>query len=127
FHTGDMGILDPDGYLYLKGRIKAMFMAPNGLNIYPEAIEAEINSNQYIAESMVLQRQGKLVAMVYPDFNHSFVRNLADSPQLETFIKMQLTPINENLPDYQQLSDIEMLRNGFEKTPKGTIKRYLYQ
>ncbi|MBR5715198.1 MAG: AMP-binding protein [Bacteroidales bacterium] len=127
-HTGDMGVMDKDGFIYIKGRCKTMFLGQNGQNIYPEDIESLLNANPYIAEAIVVQREGKLVALVYPDFMNrsiSAVRN--DPAAIERIIDKQRPSINKNLPQYEQVARFEIVEKEFEKTPKKSIKRFLYK
>lgn len=125
-HTGDLGIIDADGYLYIKGRSKNMILGPSGQNIYPEEIEDKLNVMPYVAESLVVEREGKLVALIYPDFEAARAAKLSDdalTKQLEQNRKL----LNEVLPGYSQITRIRIRQEEFEKTPKRSIKRYLYQ
>jgi long-chain acyl-CoA synthetase len=124
--TGDMGVIDKDGYLYIKGRSKSMILGPSGQNIYPEEIESIINNMQYVIESLVIEDKGHLIALVYPDME------LADSngiTQIELEKKMEEVRVlvNEELPNYSKIQKIDIFPEEFEKTPKRSIKRYLYQ
>lgn len=126
FKTGDMGVIDKRGYLYIKGRCKNMILGPSGQNIYPEEIEDVINSKQYVAESLVVEQGGKLVALVYPDLDAAGIDGVteADIPKVVDAI---LKEVNEELPKYAQISSIQVRVEEFEKTPKKSIKRFLYQ
>lgn len=114
--TGDLGTIDSEGNLFLHGRCKSMILGQNGQNIYPEEIEDKINSLDCVVESLVVERDGKLVALVLPDNN---------SPKVTT-LDAQLKTVNAKLPLYSQISAFELVQSEFEKTPKKSIKRYLY-
>ena len=126
FRTGDMGIVDKDGYLYLRGRSKCMILGPSGQNIYPEELEAVINNVTYVVDSLVIQDKVGLTALVYPDYHLAELDGLSPE-QLEKRIADGLPEINAHLPNYAQISRIEFLPEDFERTPKRSIKRYLYQ
>jgi long-chain acyl-CoA synthetase len=126
FRTGDMGIIDGDGYLYLRGRSKCMVLGPSGQNIYPEELEAVINTFSYVVDSLVIEDEGSLTALVYPDYHQGEL----DGMSLEEFKKHVtgfLSAINQELPGYAQIKKIELMSEDFERTPKKSIKRYLYQ
>jgi len=125
-HTGDLGIIDADGYLFIKGRSKNMLLGPNGQNIYPEEIEDKLNNMMYVCESIVVEQDGKLVALVYPDFDSVQSDHISDTelPEKMETIRKEL---NQSLPAYSQLYKIKIYNEEFEKTPKRSIKRYLYQ
>lgn len=125
-HTGDLGVLDPDGYLYIKGRSKSLILGPSGQNIYPEEIEDLLNAQPYIAESLVIEREGKLVALVYPDAE-VMKQNKISRKTLLKIIHETRKQINQQLPAYSQIARIEIHDEEFEKTPKRSIKRFLYQ
>ena len=125
-HTGDLGVLDPDGYLYIKGRSKSLILGPSGQNIYPEEIENLLNAQHYIAESLVIEREGKLVALVYPDAE-AMKQNKISREVLLKIIHETRKQINQQLPAYSQIARIEIHNEEFEKTPKRSIKRFLYQ
>lgn len=125
-HTGDLGILDESGYLYIKGRSKNMILGPSGQNIYPEEIEDKLNVMPYVAESLVIEQNGKLVALVYPDFEAAKNARLSDEA-LNRQLEHNRKQLNELLPGYSQISRIRIRQEEFEKTPKRSIKRYLYQ
>ena len=126
FRTGDMGIMDGDGYLYLKGRSKSMILGPSGQNIYPEEIESILNNMPYVVESLVIEDNYKLVALVYPDFEQAQEDGL-DREQLLAKLKEGMALANLELDQYCKLSNVEIVDQEFEKTPKRSIKRYLYQ
>lgn len=124
-HTGDIGVMDKDGFVYIKGRSKSMILSSNGQNIYPEEIESKLNMQQLVQESLVVDRKEGLVALVYPDMaaideKHMSEKNLQQT--LDLFIKN----LNKELPKYMQVSKIEIVSQEFEKTPKRSIKRFLY-
>lgn len=125
YHTGDLGTMDENGNLFIKGRIKNMLLGPSGQNIYPEEIEDKLNSLALVVESIVVQRDNKLIGLVYPDYDE--VRNIGLSQEdLEKIMEENRTTLNEMVPAYCKLSAIQLSENEFEKTPKKSIKRYLY-
>ena len=126
FRTGDMGILDSDGFLYLRGRSKCMILGPSGQNIYPEELEAVINNVNYVVDSLVIEDAGSLTALVYPDYHQGELDGMNRSA-LEARISGTLPEINKEIPNYAQIKKIEFLPEDFERTPKRSIKRYLYQ
>ena len=126
FRTGDMGILDADGSLFIKGRTKCMILGPSGQNIYPEEVETVINSQPYVVDSLVVEDNGGLTALIYPDFQ----QGAKDGMPQETFVKYMedtLVELNKELPNYAKLKKIKVMLEDFERTPKKSIKRYLYQ
>ncbi len=125
-HTGDMGIIDADGYLYIRGRCKNMILSANGQNIYPEEIEDKLNNMPFVSESIVVDRSGKLVALIHPDADQINAENLSEE-QLNEAITNNLKELNLQLPAYSQLTSYELYKDEFEKTPKRSIKRFLYQ
>lgn len=126
FRTGDMGILDKDGFLYLRGRSKCMILGPSGQNIYPEEIEAVINNLTYVVDSLVIEDNGGLTALVYPDYHLGELDGL-DRKGLEERLSAALPNINKLVPNYAKISRMEFMPEDFERTPKRSIKRYLYQ
>ena len=125
-HTGDMGIIDADGSLFLRGRSKCMILGPSGQNIYPEEIEAALDVRPYFVESLVIEDEGGLTALVYPDFDQGRKDGM-DQKEFANYIKSTLPDINKDLPNYARLKNIEVMSEAFERTPKKSIKRYLYQ
>lgn len=125
-HTGDLGLIDTDGNLYLKGRSKTMLLSSNGQNIYPEEIEDKLNTLPYISESVIVQQNSKLVALIYPDFEDAFAHGL-DNTGLEKIMEENRIQLNATLPNYSQINKIKIYPEEFEKTPKRSIKRFLYQ
>ena len=126
FKTGDIGVVDKDGYLYLKGRSKCMILGPSGQNIYPEELEAVINNVTYVVDSLVVEDKIGLTALVYPDYHQAEIDGMSGE-QLEERIRGGLPEINKLLPNYAQIRKIEFMPEDFERTPKKSIKRYLYQ
>lgn len=125
-HTGDMGIIDEDGYLFIKGRCKNMILSSNGQNIYPEEIEDKLNNMLYISETIVIEKEGKLIALIYPDFDTVNTEKLTDE-QLTEIMDENIKELNKQLPAYSQISSYKLYNEEFEKTPKRSIKRFLYQ
>ena len=126
FRTGDMGVLDAEGSLFIKGRNKCMILGPSGQNIYPEEVETVINNQLYVVDSLVIEDNGGLTALIYPDF----AQGARDGMKQEAFIKYlegTLPELNKELPNYAKLKKIEVMSEDFERTPKKSIKRYLYQ
>lgn len=126
FRTGDIGVVDSDGYLYIRGRSKCMILGPSGQNIYPEELEAVINNASYVVESLVIEDGGGLTALIYPDY-HLAEQDGIGRDDLVTRLQTSLPDINEALPSYAQIRRIEIMPEDFERTPKRSIKRYLYQ
>ena len=125
--TGDVGTLDPDGTIYIRGRSKTMLLSSSGQNIYPEEIESKLNSLPCITESLVLQRDGKLVALVYPDIDQVDMNSLSDDDELLlNTMKENLAQLNSLVAPYERLSEIKIVYEEFQKTPKKSIKRFLY-
>ena len=124
-HTGDMGIMDPDGTVYIKGRCKTMILTDTGQNIYPEQIEDKLNNMPLVMESLVLENEGKLYGLVVPDFDQCEKEGI-DRTQLEDIMKDNLKNLNEQVAAYERLVSIAIHQSEFEKTPKRSIKRYLY-
>ena len=123
YHTGDLGTMDADGNIYIRGRIKNMLLGANGQNIYPEEIEDQLNSMPMVSESIVVQRGEKLVALVYPDQDE--MMNFSPS-ELQDIMEQNREQLNLTLPAYSRLAQIQLQGEEFQKTPKKSIKRYLY-
>ena len=126
FRTGDMGILDADGCLFIRGRAKCMILGPSGQNIYPEEVETVINTRPYVVDSLVVEDNGGLTALIFPDF----AQGAKDGMNQDAFIKYMegtLAELNKELPNYAKIKKIEVMSEDFERTPKKSIKRYLYQ
>ena len=126
YHTGDLGLMDEDGNVFIKGRSKNMLLGASGQNIYPEEIEDKLNSLAMVNESVVVQRGEKLVGLVYPDFDEADTMRLNDA-DLEKIMEQNRQELNAVQPPYCRLSAIEIVKEEFEKTPKKSIKRYLYK
>ena len=124
--TGDLGVIDKDGYIYIKGRCKTMLLGPSGQNIYPEEIEAKINNMPYVLESLVLQKDTRLVALVCPDFEAVDADKLTQE-QLEVVMEENRKLVNAELAAYEQINELRIYTHEFEKTPKKSIKRFLYE
>ena len=123
--TGDLGIIDSDGNIFIRGRSKNMILGANGQNIYPEEIESLLNNQPYIVESVVVERDKKIVAIVFPDMDRISQEQL-DELGINRMLEQTRVNMNLLLPGYSRIAKIEMLRQGFEKTPKMSIKRFLY-
>ncbi len=124
--TGDMGVMDSDGYLFLKGRSKSMILGPSGQNIYPEEVESILNNMPYVVESLVVEDKGLLIALIYPDFDQVSEEGLSHEQLLEK-LQEGIQLANIELPNYCKLAGVEIVPEEFEKTPKRSIKRYIYQ
>ena len=125
-NTGDMCTVDADGYVTISGRSKTMILGPSGQNIYPEEIEQKLNNLPYVLESLVIEDNGTLVGLVVPDKELLDSQHI-DAKQLEGIMAENLTALNKELPSYSKVSNFEMQDEEFEKTPKRSIKRFLYQ
>ena len=124
--TGDLGLLDQDGFLYIKGRCKTMLLGPSGQNIYPEEIEAKINNMPFVLESLVLQHEdNRLVALICPDYNEVDASGLTRE-QLTEYMEEARKQVNSELASYEQIAIVKLYPHEFEKTPKKSIKRFLY-
>ena len=126
YHTGDLGLMDKGGNVFIKGRSKNMLLGPNGQNIYPEKREDKLNSMTFAMESVVVQRDGKLVGLVHPDFDEVQAMGLSRD-DLQSLMEENRVQVNANLPVYCKIAAIEIHDEEFEKTPKKSIKRYLYK
>jgi len=125
YHTGDLGVLDNQGNLFIKGRSKNMLLGANGQNVYPEEIEDKLSNMTLVSECLVVQREDKLVGLVYPDQEQ--VKKLRLTPEdLDNIMEQNRKEINPNLPSYAQLFSIKVMEEEFQKTPKKSIKRFLY-
>ena len=124
--TGDLGVIDKDGFLFIRGRSKALILSSNGQNIYPEEIENILNNMSYILESLVIQKQDKLIGLIYPDLDLAEKDGLTEQ-DLQHIMSTHLETINQRMPNYSKLNEITLRKESFEKTPKQSIKRYLYQ
>ena len=126
YHTGDLGTMDADGNVFINGRSKNMLLGPNGQNIYPEEIEDKLNSMTMVIESIVVQRDNKLVALVHPDMDEAKKMGFSED-DLKNIMEQNRNGLNELIPAYEKISEIEIHMEEFEKTPKKSIKRYLYK
>ena len=125
YHTGDLGEMSADGHIFIKGRIKNMLLGSNGQNVYPEEIEDKLNSMMMVNECLIVQRSNKLVALVYPDMDE--VSNMGlTNPDVETIMEQNLKELNNTLPAYCKIAEIKIHDEEFAKTPKKSIKRYMY-
>ena len=120
--TGDLGIIDKNGNVFIRGRIKSMILTASGQNIYPEELEAVLSNNPFVAESLVVERGGRLIALVYPEIPED-----TDPKTIENLPDEIADLANESLPKYSQIAKVEIVDKPFEKTPKMSIKRYLYK
>jgi len=125
YHTGDLGTMDGDGNVFINGRSKNMLLGANGQNIYPEEIEDKLNSMTMVSESIVVQRDTKLVALVHPDVDEAKALNFTDE-DMAGIMEQNRNTLNQMLPAYEKISEIEIHNEEFQKTPKKSIKRYLY-
>ncbi len=126
YHTGDLGTMSADGHVFIRGRIKNMLLGASGQNIYPEEIEDKLSSMAFVSECIVIQRSDKLVALVYPDFDETRSVGFTQD-DLQNIMEQNRQELNEQLPAYSRISAIELRETEFQKTPKKSIKRYLYQ
>lgn len=126
FHTGDLATIDEDGFIYIRGRIKNMILGANGQNVYPEEIESKLNSMPMVSESLVVQRGNKIVGLVHPDYDEANELGLTES-DLNGIMEQNRSQLNAELPAFCKISTIHLQEKEFEKTPKKSIKRYLYQ
>ncbi len=125
-NTGDICNIDEDGYIYIRGRDKNMILGPSGQNIYPEEIEQILNNMPYVSESLIVERDGKLVALIYPDVENATAQGVS-ADELDSLMAQNVKKLNEELPSYSHIADMQLMQEEFEKTPKRSIKRYLYQ
>ncbi|MGM9836204.1 MAG: AMP-binding protein [Muribaculaceae bacterium] len=125
-NTGDLCNVDADGFIFIRGRSKNMILGPSGQNIYPEEIEPAINNLPYVVESIVIEDKGKLIALIYPDFDAAKADGL-EGEGLYNALKASVMQANKNLPSYARVADVRIRQQEFEKTPKHSIKRFLYQ
>ena len=124
-HTGDLGVIDKDGNIYIKGRSKVMILGPSGKNIFPEEIEAVINNMDYIAESLVILEDNKLIGLIYPDFDMMKKDGIPED-QLSQILEKTRKSVNEKIPEYMAVTKFRIQSEEFIKTPKRSIRRFLY-
>jgi long-chain acyl-CoA synthetase len=125
-HTGDLGVIDSDGYIFIKGRCKSMILTGTGQNIYPEEIESKFNNFPLVSEVVVVSQNNLITALIFPD--NAKIKTLNLKPdQIEKVMLNYQKRVNETLPAYMQVNKIEIRESDFEKTPKKSIKRFLYE
>ncbi len=124
--TGDLGKLDENNNLYIRGRSKTMILSSSGQNIFPEEIEARLNNLPFVLESLIIERNKKLVALVYADYEALDSLGLNQTENIKTIMDENLKNLNNSVASYEKVSQIQLYPNEFEKTPKRSIKRYLY-
>jgi long-chain acyl-CoA synthetase len=124
-HTGDMGTIDADGTIYIRGRSKTMILTSNGQNIYPEEIEDKLNNMYLVLESLIMESNGHLHALVVPDHDQMHAEKV-DKRDLQKIMEENLVELNKQLAAYERIASVTIYPNEFEKTPKRSIKRYLY-
>ena len=124
--TGDLGTIDANGFIYIRGRSKTMLLSSNGQNIFPEEIEAKLNNMPFVLESLIIERNKKLVALVYPDYDSLDSLGLNTPDNIKTVMDENLKNLNKLVGNYEQVSTIQLYPTEFEKTPKKSIKRFLY-
>jgi long-chain acyl-CoA synthetase len=125
-HTGDLALMDKEGNVTIKGRSKNMLLGPSGQNIYPEEIEDKLNNMPYVSESIIISQNNKLIGLVYPDFDELFANGLKNE-DLDRIMEENRVALNQLLPAYSQITKMKIYAEEFEKTPKKSIKRFLYQ
>ena len=125
-HTGDLGVMDEEGYVTVRGRSKNMLLTSSGQNIYPEEIESKLNNMPYVADSLIVLQHDKLVALIYPDFDDAFAHGLQQN-DIQKAMEVNRAELNQQLPNYCQISKIKIHFEEFEKTAKKSIKRFMYQ
>ena len=125
-HTGDLGTIDDDGYVTVRGRSKNLLLTSSGQNIYPEEIESKLNNMPYVAESLIVLQHDKLVALIYPDFDDAFAHGLQQADIIKV-MEANRVELNQQLPNYSQISKVKIHFEEFEKTAKKSIKRFMYQ
>ncbi|MFO7977795.1 MAG: AMP-binding protein [Bacteroidales bacterium] len=124
-HTGDLGLIDQDQYIYIKGRSKSMFLGPSGQNIYPEEMEARFNNLPFVQECLVVEKEGRITCLMYPDYELVDQKKISEAELLELFESYR-KQINQDLPAYAQIGTVKIFPEEFEKTPKKNIRRFLY-
>ena len=125
-HTGDLGTIDDEGYVTVRGRSKNLLLTSSGQNIYPEEIESKLNNMPYVAESLIVLQHDKLVALIYPDFDDAFAHGLQQTDIVKV-MEANRIELNQQLPNYSQISKVKIHFEEFEKTAKKSIKRFMYQ
>lgn len=125
-HTGDICNIDSDGFIYIRGRNKNMILGPSGQNIYPEEIEQKLNNLPYVGESIVLERNSKIIALVHPDYDNAHAQGLSDD-DINKLMNDNIAQLNKEIPGYSHVAAVEIHEEEFEKTPKRSIRRFLYK
>ena len=125
-NTGDICQIDPDGFIYIRGRNKNLILGPSGQNIYPEEIEQKLNNMPYVSESLAVDEDHKIVALIYPDFENARKQGMTDA-EINDIMQQNINQLNNELPAYSRIARFRIFHEEFEKTPKHSIKRYLYQ
>ena len=126
FHTGDLATMSADGHVFIRGRIKNMLLGANGQNVYPEEIENKLNSMTMVSESLIVQKGDKLVGLVHPDMETANSLGLNETDIAE-IMEQNRQELNRSLPSFCRISEMKIHHEEFMKTPKKSIKRYLYQ
>ena len=126
YHTGDLATMSKDGHIFIRGRLKNMLLGANGQNVYPEEIEDKLNSMAMVSEGIIVQRDDKLIALVYPDMDEAKSMGFSHE-DLESIMEQNRQDLNAQLPVYSKIQAIELQEREFQKTPKKSIKRYLYK
>ena len=126
YHTGDLGAMSADGHVFIRGRIKNMLLGSNGQNVYPEEIEDKLNSMAYVNESLIVQKGDKLIGLVHPDYDEAKAMDFNDD-DLMSIMEQNRLKLNEQLPPFCKISELRLHEDEFVKTPKKSIKRYLYK
>jgi long-chain acyl-CoA synthetase len=126
YHTGDLGMMDEMGNVFIRGRKKNMLLSSNGQNVYPEEIEDKLNSLAMVSESIVVQQDDKFIALVHPDYDEAHTLGFT-SDDIDGIMEQNRQALNAMLPSYSKISAIVLHKEEFAKTPKKSIKRYLYQ
>ena len=126
-HTGDLGVIDAEGNLTIKGRSKNMLLSASGQNIYPEEIEDKLNNLNYVSESIIIQKDEKLVALIHPDYDEMAANDIVSDEDIDKLMKENIDELNTMIPNYSKITRYILMKDEFEKTPKKSIKRFLYQ
>ena len=126
YHTGDLGTMSADGHVFIRGRIKNMLLGSNGQNVYPEEIEDKLNSMAYVNESLIVQKGDKLIGLVHPDYDEAKAMDFSED-DLVSIMEQNRLKLNEQLPPFCKISELRLHEDEFVKTPKKSIKRYLYK
>jgi len=125
-HTGDLGVIDKEGNIFIKGRSKSMILGPSGKNIYPEEIESVFNNHKYVAESIIIDEDYRLVALIFPDYEQLKSDNITAEQDILKALEEVKKEVNSKMPDYMTVGKVKIHQEEFVKTPKRSIKRFLY-